>query len=49
MPKRDAIPKVWLKHLKEESILIIPPVFVRQKEKPIEYLSCKNFYSILSQ
>ena len=46
---RDAIPKVWLKHLKEDSILIIPPVFVGQKEKPIQYSSCKNFYSILSQ
>ena len=46
---RDAIPKVWLKQLKEDSILIISPVFVGQKEKPIQYLSCKNFYSILSQ
>ena len=46
---RDAIPKVWVKHLKDDSSLIIPPVFVGQSEKPIQYLSCKNFYSILSQ
>ena len=46
---RDAIPKVWVKHLKEDSSLIIPPVFVGQKEKPIQYLLCKNLYSILSQ
>ena len=46
---RDAIPKVWLKHLKEDSILVISPVFIGQKEKAIQYLSCKNFYSILSQ
>ena len=25
---RDAIPKVWVKHLKDDSSLIIPPVFV---------------------
>ena len=29
---RDAIPKVWVKHLKDDSSLVNPPVFVGQKE-----------------
>ena len=44
---RDAIPKVWMENLKDSNSLLIPTITVGQKEKHIQLLSSKCFYSIL--